>query len=203
MDYAASIRERLPGVRKSTGFKQLLTKLDYLPNSHRDVIVAAYEFGANAHDGQKRLSGEPYISHPVAVASILADLHLDSQSIAAAILHDVLEDTTIDTLKIEEKFGAEIATLVDGVSKLDQLNFYSRSEAQVESFRKMMLAMVDDIRVILVKLADRLHNMQTLEALPPEKRRRIAKETLEIYAPISKPNILRTLCSQYKFLIKR
>ena len=133
MDYAASIRDRLPGVRKSTGFKQLLTKLDYLPNSHRDVIVAAYEFGANAHDGQKRLSGEPYISHPVAVASILADLHLDSQSIAAAILHDVLEDTTIDILKIEEKFGSEIATLVDGVSKLDQLNFYSRSEAQVES----------------------------------------------------------------------
>ncbi len=185
MDYAASIRERLPGVRKSTGFKQLLTKLEYLPSSQRDVIVAAYEFGANAHDGQKRLSGEPYISHPVAVASILADLHLDSESIAAAILHDVLEDTTIDTLKIEEKFGAEIATLVDGVSKLDQLNFYSRSETQVESFRKMMLAMVDDIRVILVKLADRLHNMQTLEALPPEKRRRIAKETLEIYAPIS------------------
>ena len=109
MDYAASIRERLPGVRKSTGFKQLLTKLEYLPSSQRDVIVAAYEFGANAHDGQKRLSGEPYISHPVAVASILADLHLDSESIAAAILHDVLEDTTIDALKIEEKFGAEIA----------------------------------------------------------------------------------------------
>lgn len=185
MDYAASIRERLPGVRKSTGLKQLLTKLEYLPSSQRDVIIAAYEFGANAHDGQKRLSGEPYISHPVAVASILADLHLDSESIAAAILHDVLEDTTIDTSKIEEKFGTEIAALVDGVSKLDQLNFNSRSEAQVESFRKMMLAMVDDIRVILVKLADRLHNMQTLEALPLEKRRRIAKETLEIYAPIS------------------
>lgn len=185
MDYAVSIRERLPGMRRSTGFKQLLTKLDYLSDSQRDVIVEAYEFGVNAHGAQRRLSGERYISHPVAVASILADLHLDSESIVAAILHDVLEDTSIDISKIEEEFGAEIATLVDGVSKLDQLNFNSRSEAQVESFRKMMLAMVDDIRVILVKLADRLHNMQTLHALPSEKRRRIAKETLEIYAPIS------------------
>ena len=185
MDYAASIRERLPGVRRSTGFKQLLAKLDYLPDNQRDIVVEAYEFGANAHEGQRRVSGEPYISHPVAVASILADLHLDSESIAAAILHDVLEDTNTDMPKIEEEFGTEIATLVNGVSKLDQLSFNSRTEAQVESFRKMMLAMVEDIRVILVKLADRLHNMQTLDALPPEKRRRIAKETLEIYAPIS------------------
>jgi RelA/SpoT family (p)ppGpp synthetase len=185
MDYAASIRDRFPGVRKSSGFKQLLAKLDYLPEDKRSTVVEAFEFGVNAHAGQRRLSGEPYISHPIAVAGILADLHLDTESIAAAILHDVVEDTATALDQIEERFGKEVATLVDGVSKLDQLSFNSRTEAQVESFRKMMLAMVEDIRVILVKLADRLHNMQTLEALPPEKRRRIAKETLEIYAPIA------------------
>ena len=165
--------------------KGLLNKLDYLPSEQLDVIVDAYEFGARAHEGQRRYSGEAYITHPVAVASILADLHLDYQSIAAAIMHDVIEDTPMAKEQISERFGAEIASIVDGVSKLDQLSFNTRAEAQVESFRKMMLAMVEDIRVILLKLADRLHNMQTLDALPNDKRRRIAKETLEIYAPIA------------------
>ncbi|MDH3510357.1 MAG: bifunctional (p)ppGpp synthetase/guanosine-3',5'-bis(diphosphate) 3'-pyrophosphohydrolase [Gammaproteobacteria bacterium] len=185
MDYAATILSRLPMTRRGTGFKSLLSKVSYLPPEQLDVIVNAYEFGSQAHEGQRRYSGEAYITHPVAVASILADLHLDYQSIAAAIMHDILEDTPMAKEQIEERFGAEIAAIVDGVSKLDRLSFNSRAEVQAESFRKMMLAMVEDIRVILLKLADRLHNMQTLDALPKDKQARIARETLEIYAPIA------------------
>ena len=185
MDYTATILSRLPMTRRGTGFKGLLSKVSYLPPEQLDVIVSAYEFGSQAHEGQRRYSGEAYITHPIAVASILADLHLDYQSIAAAIMHDILEDTPMAKEQIEERFGAEIAAIVDGVSKLDRLSFNSRTEVQVESFRKMMLAMVDDIRVILLKLADRLHNMQTLDALPKDKQIRIARETLEIYAPIA------------------
>ena len=156
-----------------------------MPDEQIEQVVQAYEFGANAHDGQTRLSGEPYISHPVAVAQFLADMHMDPQAIAAAILHDVLEDTGTLIAELEAQFGSEVALLVDGVSKLDQIHFTSRAEAQSESFRKMMLAMIEDIRVILVKLADRLHNMKTLDAMPREKQARIARETLEIYAPIA------------------
>ena len=185
MDYAASFLNNLPISRRGTGFKGLLNKLKYLPPSQIDVVVSAYEFGSLAHDGQRRYSGEPYITHPIAVAGILADLHLDHQSISAAIMHDVIEDTPTAKEQITAQFGQEIASIVDGVSKLDQLSFDSRAEAQAESFRKMMLAMVEDIRVILLKLADRLHNMQTLGALPADKQRRIARETLEIYAPIA------------------
>ena len=185
MDYTATILSRLPMTRRGTGFKGLLSKVSYLPPEQLDVIVSAYEFGSQAHEGQRRYSGEAYITHPIAVASILAGLHLDYQSIAAAIMHDILEDTPMAKEQIEERFGAEIAAIVDGVSKLDRLSFNSRAEVQVESFRKMMLAMVDDIRVILLKLADRLHNMQTLDALPKDKQIRIARETLEIYAPIA------------------
>ena len=185
MDYAAALLNHLPATRRGTGFKALLSKLDYLPPEQLDVIVDAYEFGSQAHEGQRRYSGEAYITHPVAVAGILADLNLDYQSIAAAIMHDVLEDTPMAKEQIEDRFGAEIAGIVDGVSKLDRLSFNSRAEVQVESFRKMMLAMVEDIRVILLKLADRLHNMQTLDALPRDKQYRIARETLEIYAPIA------------------
>ena len=185
MDYAATILNRLPKPRRGTGFKRLLNKLKYLPEAQLDVILSAYEFSSQAHAGQRRYSGEAYITHPVAVAGILADLHLDYQSIAAAIMHDVIEDTPMAKEQIQERFGDEIAGIVDGVSKLDRLSFNSRAEVQVESFRKMMLAMVEDIRVILLKLADRLHNMQTLEVLPPDKQYRIARETLEIYAPIA------------------
>ena len=186
MDYAASILGRLPRGKRSIGLNRLLAQLEtYLAPDQVAEVVQAYEFGAEAHQGQKRLSGEPFIAHPIAVASILADLHLDAKSIQAALLHDVIEDTPTAKEQVAARFGAEVAQLVDGVSKLDQIQFHSRAEAQAENFRKMMLAMVKDIRVILVKLADRLHNMRTLGVMPPLKRRRIARETLEIYAPIA------------------
>ena len=186
MDVTSSLRSLLPYGRRSIGINQLIDKLEgYL--SHEDVerVQAAYDFAFQAHDGQRRRSGEPYITHPVAVADLLADLHLDAQTLIAAILHDVMEDTPIAKEEITTRFGAEVAELVDGVSKLDQIQFKSRREAQAESFRKMLLAMVRDIRVIVVKLADRTHNMRTLGSMPPAKRRTIARETLEIYAPIA------------------
>ncbi|CAG0944255.1 GTP diphosphokinase / guanosine-3',5'-bis(diphosphate) 3'-diphosphatase [Gammaproteobacteria bacterium] len=186
MDYGALLLDRLPLMgRRNFGLRQLLARLEYLPPDQLKRVETAFEFAAAAHAGQKRRSGEPYITHPVAVASILAQLRLDHQTIEAALLHDVIEDTPAAKTDIQKCFGPEVAALVDGVSKLDQLSFTSRAEAQAESFRKMMLAMVEDIRVILVKLADRLHNMQTLEAMPPEKQGRIARETLEVYAPIA------------------
>ncbi len=187
MDYAATLLAKLPGASKRDhGMRRLIETLEaYLPEEQVESVMHAYEFGAAAHDGQKRKSGEAYISHPVAVAQELADMHLDSQAITAAILHDVVEDTEASLAQIEENFGPEVAGLVDGVSKLDQIQFRSRAEAQAESFRKMMLAMIEDIRVILVKLADRLHNMQTLDAMPADKKARIARETLDIYAPIA------------------
>ncbi len=187
MDYAAAIMSKLPGASKRDhGVRQLVETLkSYLPPEQLEQIVDAYEFGALAHKGQTRKTGEAYITHPVAVAQELAEMHLDAQAITAAILHDVVEDTSATLEDINEKFGNEVALLVDGVSKLDQIQFHSRAEAQAESFRKMMLAMIEDIRVILVKLADRLHNMQTLGAMPADKIKRIARETLDIYAPIA------------------
>jgi len=186
MDYGAAIRDRLPAAWRGDEFEPLLTDLaTYLPEEDIAGILAAHEFSAKAHEGQERLSGEPYITHPVAVAKILAGLHLDAGSIKAALLHDVLEDTPCTLRDIEKEFGRGVALLVNGVSKLDKLHFDSAAEAQAESFRKMLLAMVKDLRVILVKLADRTHNMQTIDALEPERQRRIAKETLEIYAPIA------------------
>ena len=185
MEYAATIKGALPRVFRNTGFRQLLLKLDYLPEDQRARITEAFEFGAKAHSSQTRASGEAYITHPVAVAATLADMKMDPDCLIAALLHDVVEDTAVELSEIGNLFGDDVATLVDGVSKLDKLNFTSRTEAQVESFRKMMLAMIGDIRVILIKLADRLHNMQTLEALPAPKRARIGRETLEIYAPIA------------------
>ena len=186
MDYAASILGRLPKGKRATGVNQLLTKLEaYMSPAAIDNIMEAYRFGASAHKGQKRVSGAPYISHPVAVATILAEQRMDAQTIIAAILHDVIEDTSTEKGQLEEQFGKEVADLVDGVSKLDQLQFHNRQQAQAESFRKMLLAMAEDIRVIMIKLADRTHNMRTLGSMPPVKRRRIARETLDIYAPIA------------------
>ncbi len=187
MNYASSILSRLPGAsRRDHGLRRLVETLEtYLPDDQVATIVRAYEFGAAAHKGQTRKSGEPYITHPVAVAQELAEMHLDAEAICAAILHDVVEDTEATLEDIEEQFGEDVALIVDGVSKLDQIQFRSRAEAQAESFRKMMLAMIEDIRVILVKLADRLHNMATLDAMPSKKRKRIARETLDIYAPIA------------------
>jgi (p)ppGpp synthase/HD superfamily hydrolase len=157
----------------------------YMEPGQVQEVYRAYLFGAEAHEGQHRISGEPYIYHPIAAARILAELRLDHKSIVAAILHDVIEDTPTVKEQIVSEFGADVAELVDGVSKLTQMEFASQEEAQAENFRKMILAMVRDIRVILVKLADRMHNMRTLGVMPPEKRRRIARETLDIYAPIA------------------
>ena len=186
MDYASSLLGLLPGGRRTPGLKELLaTAGGYLAPEQVGRIREAAEFGASAHHGQKRLSGEPFIAHPVATAAILADLHLDTDTIVAAILHDVIEDTPTPKDQLAQRFGAEVAELVDGVTKLDQIKFKSREEAQAESFRKMLLAMVRDLRVILVKLADRTHNMRTIEAMAPARRRAVARETLEIYAPIA------------------
>ncbi|MCP4040804.1 MAG: HD domain-containing protein, partial [Gammaproteobacteria bacterium] len=158
----------------------------YLPPKQVREIYQSYLFSAEAHNGQHRASGEPYIYHPLEVARILADMRLDHQTIIAAVLHDVIEDTEFNKQQITTRFGNNVAELVDGVSKLTQIEFESRTEAQAENFRKMLMAMTQDIRVILVKLADRLHNMRTLGALPPGKRRIIARETLDIYVPIAR-----------------
>jgi RelA/SpoT family (p)ppGpp synthetase len=159
--------------------------IPYLDDHQIAAIEKAFLVAEKAHIGQKRHSGEDYITHPVAAARILAGIRMDHQSIMAALLHDVIEDTSLEKKVIAEQFDEQVAELVDGVSKLTQIQFENRAEAQAENFRKMLLAMVRDIRVILIKLADRLHNMRTLGVLPPEKRRRIARETLEIYAPIA------------------
>ncbi|MBS0357700.1 MAG: bifunctional GTP diphosphokinase/guanosine-3',5'-bis pyrophosphate 3'-pyrophosphohydrolase [Proteobacteria bacterium] len=167
-------------------FTSLGKELDkYLEPEQIELVHEAYLFACEAHKGQKRRSGEAYVTHPIAAATILAKMRMDYQSIIATLLHDVLEDTGLTKEELADSFGEDIAELVDGVSKLTQISFESRAEAQAENFRKMILAMVRDIRVILVKLADRLHNMRTLGVLPPKKRRRIARETIEIYAPIA------------------
>jgi GTP pyrophosphokinase len=158
---------------------------NYLPGADVALVERAFHFSDSAHRGQFRKSGEPYITHPLAVASILSQWRLDAQGLAAALLHDVMEDTTVTKGEIETSFGKPVADMVDGVSKLDQIEFTSREEAQAESFRKMLLAMAQDVRVILIKLADRLHNMRTLDAMAPAHRRRIARETVDIYAPIA------------------
>lgn len=157
----------------------------YLDTPQINLVKRAYFYAEQAHDGQKRRSGEAYITHPLAVADILAHMHMDHQSLMAAMLHDVIEDTGISKKAIAKQFGESVADLVDGVSKLTQIEFESHAEKQAENFQKMALAMANDLRVILVKLADRLHNMRTLGAMPADKKRRIAKETLEIYAPIA------------------
>ncbi|HEV7390475.1 MAG TPA: bifunctional (p)ppGpp synthetase/guanosine-3',5'-bis(diphosphate) 3'-pyrophosphohydrolase [Burkholderiales bacterium] len=157
----------------------------YLKPEDLTQLESAYHFSKAAHEGQYRKSGEPYISHPLAVADILAQWHMDPQALTAALLHDVTEDTEVTKTEISRNFGKPVADLVDGVSKLDKIEFETHEKAQAENFRKMLLAMARDVRVILIKLADRLHNMRTLDAVEPLKRRRIARETLEIYAPIA------------------
>src|SRR3982751_646039 len=157
----------------------------YLAAPEVALVERAFEFSESAHRGQFRKSGEPYITHPLAVASILSQWRLDAQGLAAALLHDVMEDTKVSKNEIEHSFGKSVADMVDGLSKLDQIEFTSREDAQAESFRKMLLAMARDVRVILIKLAGRLHNMRTLDAMAPAHRKRIARETLDIYAPIA------------------
>ncbi|MBN6062718.1 bifunctional GTP diphosphokinase/guanosine-3',5'-bis pyrophosphate 3'-pyrophosphohydrolase [Aggregatibacter actinomycetemcomitans] len=157
----------------------------YLPPEQIELVKRAFVIARDAHEGQSRSSGEPYITHPVAVASIIAEMRLDHEAVMAALLHDVIEDTPYTEEQLKAEFGASVAEIVEGVSKLDKLKFRTRQEAEVANFRKMILAMTKDIRVVLIKLADRTHNMRTLSALRPDKRRRIAKETLEIYAPLA------------------
>ena len=157
----------------------------YQPNADADLIRRAYELADAAHKGQKRVSGEDYISHPLAVAKILTDLQIDDITISAAILHDVVEDTTYTLDEMRERFGEEVAMLIDGVTKLGRIQYKSKEEQQLESYRKMFLAMAKDIRVIMIKLADRLHNMRTLKYMREDKQKRIARETIEIYAPLA------------------
>lgn len=177
---------RTQRVAREYGIDALCRVLEgYMPANQIQAVRKAHDFGAKMHSGQVRSSGEPYIYHPLAVARILAEMRLDAQTIAAAILHDVIEDTEITKAQLAADFGEDVAELVDGVSKLAKVEGMSRAEQQAESFRKLLLAVTQDIRVILIKLADRLHNMRTLGAMIPEKRRRKAKETLEIYAPIA------------------
>ncbi len=169
----------------AASFAALTHKLDYLDPAEIKRVREAYRFADEAHLGQFRASGEPYITHPIAVAGLCADWKLDAQAIMAALMHDAMEDCGITKIELIEKFGAPVADLVDGLTKLDKLRFSTREESQAESFRKMLLAMARDVRVILIKLADRLHNMRTMDAMAAAKRTRIAGETLEIYAPIA------------------
>jgi GTP pyrophosphokinase len=176
---------KLPLKHQVVSIEGLLAKLSYLKPDEIALIKKAFQFSDAAHLGQYRHSGEPYITHPVAVAELCATWRLDAPSIMAALLHDVIEDTGSSKADLVEKFGNKVAELVEGLTKLDKLEFQSHAEAQAESFRKMFMAMARDVRVILVKLADRTHNMRTLDAVPMEKRRRVAAETIEIYAPIA------------------
>src|SRR5215471_887716 len=167
-------------------FQEVLSKVQsYRSNDDLSLLTKAYEFCAAEHKAQTRLSGEPYVSHPLEVANVLADMKLDVVCLAGGMLHDVVEDTPTTIERLRQEFGAEVAHIVEGLTKIRRIEFVSPEERQAENLRKMVLAMVDDIRVVMVKLADRLHNMRTLEHLPPQKRERIARETLDIYAPIA------------------
>src|SRR5213596_4063442 len=166
--------------------ENILTTVEkHHPTDNLDLIRRAYIFSAKEHKGQVRASGEPYLTHPLEVANILAEMKMDAVTVSVGLLHDVVEDTLTTMEKIEELFGAEVVHIVDGVTKISQIQFTSREEKQAENFRKMLLAMTDDIRVIMVKFADRLHNMRTLAYLHSERREAIARETLEIYAPLA------------------
>ena len=169
----------------SASFAALTSKLDYLPAVDVEKVRQAYKFADEAHLGQIRASGEPYITHPIAVAAQCAEWKLDAQALMAALLHDALEDCGVTKIELIERFGSPVAELVDGLTKLDKLHFTTREENQAESFRKMLLAMARDVRVILIKLADRSHNMRTLANVPRDKWARISSETLDIYAPIA------------------
>ena len=173
-------------VSKEIKITDLVDKVQsYYPAADVELIRKAYDFSAKVHQGQKRLSGEPYLIHPIAVAGVIADLKMDVPSVIGGLLHDTVEDNLTTLEELKSIFGREIASLVDGVTKLSRTNFSSREEKQAENFRKMLLAMGKDVRVILIKLADRVHNMRTLDHLPLENQMLIAQETLDIYAPMA------------------
>ncbi len=180
----AAAQPKLPA-HEEPAFRVFIDSLSYLQPDEVALVREAYVFAEAAHSGQKRYSGEPYITHPLAVAGALAEWRMDAQAVIAALLHDVMEDTAVTKAEIARRFGKQVAELVDGLSKLDKIEFQSHLEAQAENFRKMLMAMARDLRVVLIKLADRLHNLQTMSAVRADKRRRIATETLEIYAPIA------------------
>src|SRR5512142_596532 len=166
-----------------TKFRELLKEVrENRPNDDLDIVKKAYEFALKHHAGQNRASGEPYLMHPVEVAHIVAQMKLDSATVAAALLHDTVEDTGVTIADIQKEFGEQVAHMVEGVTKISKIDFASREERQAENVRKMVLAMVDDIRVIMIKLADRLHNMRTLEYLDADRHQKIAHETQDIYA---------------------
>ncbi|MFY9980002.1 MAG: HD domain-containing protein, partial [Candidatus Sulfotelmatobacter sp.] len=169
-----------------TKFRELMKRIqDNRPQDDLSIVKKAYDYSLKNHEGQMRASGEPYLVHPLEVALVLAEMKMDPVAIAAGLLHDSVEDTSVTIVDIRKEFGEQVAHIVEGVTKISKIDFATREEAQAENLRKMMLAMVDDIRVVLIKLADRLHNMRTLEHLQPERQRKIAEETLEIYAPIA------------------
>src|SRR5579872_3415141 len=183
----ATLREQIATTALTvTKFRELLrTMRANRPADNLEIVRKAYEFSQEHHSGQTRASGEPYLVHPLGVALVLAEMKMDPVAIAAGLLHDSVEDTSVTIVDIRKEFGEQVAHIVEGVTKISQIDFATREEQQAENLRKMMLAMVDDIRVVLIKLADRLHNMRTLEHLSPERQQKIAKETLEIYAPIA------------------
>src|SRR5260370_24972286 len=167
-------------------FRELLRNMrENRPNDDLELVRKAYEFSQTHHSGQHRASGEPYLVHPLEVALVLAEMKMDGVAVAAGLLHDSVEDTSVTIVDIRKEFGEQVAHIVEGVTKISKIDFASREEQQAENLRKMMLAMVDDIRVVLIKLADRLHNMRTLEHLPPDRQQKIARETLDIYAAIA------------------
>ncbi len=183
----ATLRQQIAtNMLRVTRFRDLTKAVStYRPNDDLEIIRRAYDFSLQNHTGQSRASGEPYVVHPLEVAMILADMKMDANAIAAGLLHDCVEDTTVTIVDVRKEFGEQVAHLVEGVTKISKIDFATREERQAENLRKMMLAMVDDVRVVLIKLADRLHNMRTLDALPPDRREKIARETLEIYGPIA------------------
>src|ERR1700693_5373661 len=183
----ATLRQQIAtNVLTVTKFRDLMRMVrENRPSDDLEIIRKAYEFSQKHHAGQTRASGKPYLVHPLEVALVLAEMKMDPVAVAAGLLHDSVEDTSVTIVDIRQDFGEQVAHIVEGVTKISKIDFATREEQQAENLRKMMLAMVDDIRVVLIKLADRLHNMRTLEHLQPERQQKIAQETLEIYAPIA------------------
>src|SRR6202789_3879173 len=183
----ASLRQQIATTALTlTKYRELLRRIqENRPLDDLSLVRKAYEYSQKNHAGQTRASGEPYLVHPLSVAQVLAEMKMDAVAISAGLLHDSVEDTSVTIVDIRKEFGEQVAHIVEGVTKISQIDFATREEQQAENLRKMMLAMVDDIRVVLIKLADRLHNMRTLEHLTPRRQQKIAKETLEIYGPIA------------------